>query len=284
MRLSRLLCACSLLWVLAASGAAAAELPPYAAADPDAPVVTEASLLAADRFWPYHVSLIAPWQPGGATRPLPAGARGVLIRVEPDGRARIDFGRDGLYGVPLAATDAVELANRVRRGEADKTLPNFVMALGPRLVDAAGDSMRPLPLEVTAAQRGFLTVFADPRAEAFAELAAALAPLRDRGGVMTVVLPQARLPDAQVRERLRALGWPVPFVFDHLAEIYARTLLDEAASLPWVALQTREGRLLFASPWNQDVTQRLADALEAAFPDNSMEPSRQVHEAPAGTP
>jgi hypothetical protein len=101
---------------------------------------------------------------------------------------------------------------------------------------------------------------------------------------MTIVLPQARLPDARMRERLRALDWPVPFVFDHLSEIYARSLLDEPSGLPFVALQSREGRVLFASKWNQDVTQELVAALDASFPGNSMKASRQVHEAPAGTP
>ena len=69
---------------------------------------------------------------------------GVLIRVEASGLARIDFGRDGLYEVPVGATDLVERANRIRTGELRKMAPNFVLAIGPRLVDSAGAHAAPL--------------------------------------------------------------------------------------------------------------------------------------------
>ena len=89
--------------------------------------VTEQNLLASERYWPYHVALTKPFQ---ALRP---GTTGVLIRVESSSVARIDFGRDGLFEVPVAATDLVARANRVQRGELAKRAPNFVFALGPRL-------------------------------------------------------------------------------------------------------------------------------------------------------
>jgi hypothetical protein len=58
------------------------------------------------------------------------GSVGVLIRVEDGGIARIDFGRDGLREVPIAMTDLVDRANRVRSGELVKLAPNFVLAIG----------------------------------------------------------------------------------------------------------------------------------------------------------
>ena len=96
---------------------------------------------------------------------MQAGNVGVLIRVEASGVARIDFGRDGLHEVPVAKTDLVERANRIRTGEAEKLAPNFLLAIGPRLVDSAADALRPLPYAAVAEQRGFLCVFADPGAK-----------------------------------------------------------------------------------------------------------------------
>ncbi len=68
-----------------------------------------------------------------------------------------------------------------------------------------------------------------------------------------------------MRERLRSLGWKVPFVYDHLAEAYTRSLLHADTALPAVVLQTREGRVLFQSEWKADVASRLEGALDAAF-------------------
>lgn len=213
----------------------------------------EASLLANERFWPYQVAL------------LRDGSVGVLIRVEPGGVARIDLGRDGLRDVPIADTDLVERAKRVRRGALDKSAPNFVLAIGSRLVDSSGPKLAPYSFESALQKAGFLCVFADPAAADFAELANALAPLHERHGVATILFPTGRLSDALVREKLQALRWTVPFVYDHLSEAYARTLLPESLRAPAVLLQTSEGRVLLASAWSPDVTAELTAALDAAF-------------------
>lgn len=236
----------------------------YRAADPEAPPVTEKNLVASERFWPYHVELTKPW-PRPAGQALEPGDRGVLIRVEDSGSARIDFGRDGLSEVPVAATDLVERANRVRKGELRKMAPNFVLALGPRLVDSSGPALRPYSFDAAHASRGFLAVFADPDAEGFDSLAKALTPLGNRKGVLTLLLPLGEHPDAEVREKLRSLGWTVPFVFDFLAEGYARSLLSEKTPPPAVMLQTSEGRVLFQSGWNANVVPKLTAALDGAF-------------------
>jgi hypothetical protein len=240
-------------------------LPERDFADPDAPAVTLENLIASERFWPHQVAVTGSWQPAGRGAPLPKGFPGVLIRVEPYGRARIDFGRDGLYEVPIAETDLVERANRVRRGELEKRAPNFLYAIGPRLVDSASDPARPFPYEDAAAKRAFLAVFADPAAEDFAALAAALAPLRERDGLLTIFFPQGQHPDPGVRERLRSLGWTVPFLYDHLAEPYTATLLPAGTRPPAVLLQTEEGRLLFKSAWQPDALAPLRAALDDAL-------------------
>ena len=102
-------------------------------ADPDAPAVTQQNLMASERFWPYHVELVRSWTPEAGEKPLAAGRRGVLIRVDSAELARIDFGRHGQHAVPIGATDLLANANRIRLGELRKLGPNFALAIGPRV-------------------------------------------------------------------------------------------------------------------------------------------------------
>jgi hypothetical protein len=246
---------------LGSDSAPAGALPEHRAADAAAPAVTAENLLESERFWPYRVSLRSAWR--SADRVLASGSTGVLIRVEQGGSARVDFGRDGIHTVAIGETDLVESANRVRRGEVEKLAPNFVLSMGPRLLDPSAEPLGPFRLLDTYAQRGFLTVFGD--LEQLAAMAPVLAPLAGRDGVLTILLPQGEYPDAKVRDELRRIGWAVPFVYDHLAEAYTPSLLTSSLEPPAVVLQTAEGRVLFASAWKPDVGARLAAALEAEF-------------------
>jgi hypothetical protein len=240
-------------------------LPEYHAQDSKAAVVTEKNLIASERFWPYHVAMTRAWQPPGASQPLPVGIPGVLIRVEASGKARIDFGRDGRHEVPVGDTDLIERANLVREGKQDKLAPNFILAVGTRLLDSSAEVLGPLQFPDAGATRGFLCVFADPGAESFAALAGSLAPLRERAGVLTILFPQGNHADAQVREELRSLGWPVPFMYGYLSEAYTRSLLAEKTPLPSLLLQTPEGRVLFQGPGKADVVPKLTAALDRAL-------------------
>jgi hypothetical protein len=264
--LRSLLRCCAAFLVFAAASALAQgdpgdDLPGYRAADTSMGAVTAQNLLASERFWPYQVALARPWRPPGRSEPLAPGMPGVLIRVEESGVARIDFGRDGLHEVPVEATDLVEGANRVRRGELEKLAPNFVLDVGPRLADPSADALRLLGLRAAAAHEAFLCVFADPGAAGFAELAGALAPLRERSGLLTVLFAQGEHPDERLREQLRALAWPVPFVLDHLAEPYTRSLLPERMPPPALLLVSPEGRVLLASAWGPPARAALDEAL-----------------------
>ncbi len=233
-------------------------LPPASLRADDA-VVTEQNLLASERFWPYHVALTQPFES------LPSGTRGVLIRLETAGVARIDFGRDGLFEVPVAATDLVAAANRVRRGETHKQAPNFVFAIAPRLVDSGSETPRQFLYERASQQRSFLAVFADPGSEGFPELAKTLAPLAERQGLLTILFPQGEHPDADVYGKLVSLKWRVPFVYSYLTEPYTRSLLPAETPRPFVQLQTPEGRILFQSEWKKDVVPELSAALDSAL-------------------
>lgn len=240
---------------------ASGELSEYLVADSRAPEITPASLLANDRFWPQRATLVRPFAPETAGNELPAGLVGILIRVESPTTARIDFGRDGLYEVPIERTDLVAGANAVREGRLSKTAPNLALAIGPRLVETDAERPRMYSFQAAVSQRGFLSVFADPRDPSFDAIARGLSQISAPPGVLSVLFPQGRQPDPVVYEKLRGVAWRIPFVLAHLSEPYSRTLLREGEQAPFVALQTPDGRILFRSAWSTEA----ADALQAAL-------------------
>jgi hypothetical protein len=185
----------------------------------------------------------------------------VLIRVEPGGYARLDFGRDGLARVPLSATDLVARANDVRLGRAEKPAPNFLWAIGARLVDSTAENVRAFPFEDAASHTAFLCVFADPWKREFAGLVTALEPVTRRAGVQTILFPQSQRPDSQVAGQLRAMKWTPPFVYAHLSEPYTESLLDDPKALPAVLLVTADGRVLHQERLSRDSARRLEAAL-----------------------
>jgi hypothetical protein len=238
----------------------------YRAADPGAPVVTRQSLVSSERFWPYRASLTRAWQPPGRKKALASGEAGVLIRIDAKmGLARIDFGGLGVYEVPVDRTDVIESANRIRLGELGKLAPNFVTAMGPRLIDSGADPPRNVEPDALIDRRGFLCVFADPDAKNFAELVKAIAPLADRRGVATVFFPQGRRSDRSVWERLRSLGWQVPYAYAHLSAGYTDSLLPAKTAMPAVLLQTPEGRVLFQGGLGPQLEPSLRAKIDESF-------------------
>jgi hypothetical protein len=120
-------------------------------------------------------------------------------------------------------------------------------------------------LEDSFERTRFLCLFADPGAPGFARLAASLAPLADRGGVLPVLFAQGEHPDAALLQRLRAAGWRGAFALDHTSEAYTRTLLDDEAPLPQLALYSAEGRELFSGAIEDAVPPGLERALAEGF-------------------
>jgi hypothetical protein len=187
--------------------------------------VTNANLLEQEQWWPYRVRMRESWQAPGRDEPLPANLTGVLIRVEPSGRPRIDFGKIGKYEIPPEKTDIADRSNEIRLGKAQKEAPNFIYAIRSRMLDPTGDAVKPLDAE-TVTQRGFLCVYADPDLPGFDAMA-------------------------------RALEWKVPFLYDVLSEPYTRTLLPDGTPFPYVVLQTAEGRVLMQGAWSPELVAKL---------------------------
>jgi len=236
-------------------------LPEYEVADPQAAKVTAANVLESERFWPFQVALRSAWTPPGGSHTLQPAFPGVLIRVLPGGWARVDFGRDGLFEIPLSQTDLLERADRIRLGRDPKQAPNFLYSVGTRLLDASREPLQDLPYAEADARDLFLLVFAEPNEAALAPIAAALAPMRDREGLLTIFFPEGRVPDAEVQRVLRALDWPVAFVYDHLAEPYAKTLRSADTPSPSVLLLSEEGRLIYEAAWDSEAVGQIASEL-----------------------
>ncbi len=208
--------------------------------------ITPASVYENERYWPAIVALTKEWLPPGETKPLQAQYRGTLVRVEADGRVRIDFGRHGKHDVPIDHTDLVQRANEVRAGTRTKLAQNFVLRVGNSLVDSSSGSIRPSSIEQIAGASGYLCIFADPRAEEFPVLAEQLAALDGVNGVRTVFFPQsvAREDLEFVHERLGTRSWRVPFMYPQLSGNYTLSLLGEIPERPRAQLISPEGRVL----------------------------------------
>jgi len=225
----------------------------HAAADPSAPAVTADTLPLEDRFWPFRVRMTSAWVPPGGTEPVPLDRPGVLVRVNDDGTARVDFASRGRFEVPIDRTDLVERANRVRTGEIEKFGPNLVVTIGNKLIDTSGDDVRVYTIFLDTPVRGILCVYADPAADDFAVLAEQLGPLAARHDLEVVVLPQTESKDLAVWRRFREVGLEAPFVRFRYMAPFTRSLLGPAPSpLPYFQLATREGRVLRAGPWDAD--------------------------------
>lgn len=269
----QLVAGCLLLVVLVAAGSGHASTRAPADAPPSAPKTGATGdagsagpgpqdWLSQERLWPYRVSLREPWDAAGRlSRSLPAGLTGVLIRLESASLARVDFGRDGLHDVPLALTDFAERRERIRSGEQVKDGPNFVVALGPRLVDPS--TVPPSMLSYSRAElfQTFVCVFFDASAgpEQLAALQSQLsAAVGQRDDRLVVLFPLGDRSDSEIGGMLREIGWNAVFLPDHLSEPYAESLGGSALPLPSLHLTSAEGRLLVAGPWSDELLSRLA--------------------------
>jgi hypothetical protein len=89
--------------------------------------------------------------------------------------------------------------------------------------------------------------------------------------VWTVLFPQVDLAaqggvrDPAIHARLRQLDWTVPFVRDYLAGGYTRSRLEPSTPLPWVVLQTPDGRALFREAFGPDTAAALERAIDEHF-------------------
>lgn len=229
---------------------------------PTRPITAE-NVLAHERAWPDIVALVAPWPPSDAAQPLTAGYRGALVRVEPEGRARIAFGRHGNHSIPLEYTDLVERANEVEAGTRHKIAPNFLLHFGTQFLHPELEALAPFPTPELAKSTRFLCIFAAFARDGFPALVERLKPLARSADVQVLFFP-LDMPQGSaeiIKEQLTTLAWPVPFAYPQAAEVHAQKLVGRVPEVPTALLITDEGRLLLEVALDQsDAFERLQAA------------------------
>ena len=84
-------------------------------------ILTEDNILEYSEYWPLRVSLLP-----DSDLNLGGGFPAILLRVEPEGFALLDFGREGQHKVAISKTDLLERAYQISQGNQKKDYPNFV--------------------------------------------------------------------------------------------------------------------------------------------------------------
>lgn len=228
-----------------ASGATANS--PETLVDSSGAAITATNVYDLEAYWPNIVALEESWLPMGQEKPLKASYRGALVRVEADGRVRIDFGRHGKHDIPIERTDLLQRTADVRAGKQHKAAPGFVLQMGTRLVDPSDDAPSALPSLVLDRAETFLCLFADPSAEDFPALVRAVSALDAQDGVMAILFPQglSEVDLATVHRQLRGLSWKAPYAYPRLTPDHTRALLGVDETPPHALVVTPEGRVLF---------------------------------------
>lgn len=215
-------------------------------------VITAENLYDHEEYWPNIVTMAADWMPPAVTPRRPQTLQGVLIRIEDNGRARVDLARFGRVDVAIDETDLVERANGVRRGEIFKHRGNFTMQIGTKLVSSTGNEPGPQPSREIKSAEILLCVFADPRSMEFEPLALQLDRLADDRDLQMIFVPQnVRREDLNfVHSTLRKHNWEVPFTDPAQSAIQTTILIREKPIAPHALLVTREGRVLVDTALN----------------------------------
>jgi hypothetical protein len=231
--------------------------------DPDAALADE--LYPQEAYWPVRVWLEEPLLgPDGDVLVKPK-RNGVLVYLQPNGEARVDFGRYGAHTVPVAQTNFSSELERVRSGAATKTHPNLLGMLVTRLVDASQDRLMKKDLRVDEVRGGrVLLVFADAAQADVAALTAFAESVEAAGDVrLTTFIPITEELDGDVLIDLRAGGWSDPFLMTPMSPAYTQAMLEPGTPTPFARLATDEGRIL-AEGVPDDATQ--AAMIEALQP------------------
>jgi hypothetical protein len=225
------------------------------------------NLYANEAYWPYQIQLTREWKPAGREGDFAWGL-GVLLRVDPDQRLRVDFGHHGKHWVPAEATDVLARANALREGATRKLGPNLVTAIGNRLLDPSGETLRPVTTDLKA-QWAFLLAIADPADPGFGDLARALEGPAIREGLTVVLVSPVDYGDFKLYRVCYDQRWPGAFLRDRFGPAYAEGALEVGEEPPRLQLLTPEGRLLWTAPATPAAIEPLSALLERIRPRES---------------
>ncbi len=122
-------------------------------------------------YYPFSARLTAEVRVGDAVPPLAAGTPFVLVRVEDD-VAVIDVSRRGVFRVPVASTDIIDLTRDAMRKDADDAPETSRMAafIGNKLLAADSGWRDRLPMPTALKFRTWIFLYADASAPETADV------------------------------------------------------------------------------------------------------------------
>jgi hypothetical protein len=211
----------------------------YGAATP----ITASNIYEHSELWPFYVQVdteAAGLKAGG-------GFPAVLNRIDVDGSALIDFGRDGLHSVSLVNTDVIDRANQIQQGLQIKELPNLIRYTTNMFVDYSEDGESSLRASDDLQQaKCLLIVYCDQSVLQDQAQVAALHSLKDHvrtlGGYELFIPTRLAFYDAIVEGDLKDINMMVPHMsIAHVKSLGHAPALDGAVTC--VLIDT-EGKIL----------------------------------------
>lgn len=247
-------------------------------ADPSAHEINDSNFLESERFWPFHIQFTGDQTDGGSQKMPPVGAMGVLLFFGEDGHSlTADFGRDGIFKLPVGATDLIEGANHNRLVPHAKKAPNLVLRYGNKLVDAQSPTLIPFRYPVGKRFDAWIIFIADPLSLEFAQMAEAFKHVSpNQGAIMPIFVPIGSMEDKQVLELLQTLEWSGPFVYKYLASAYLPGLSLSGITPPAVIVSSPEGRLIYAGNWSPETVPAIEEKLQAFRESSQLSDTRPV--------
>jgi|GEM_PF-2534314 len=222
------------------------------------PGLTLEAVAERSSLWPFYISVV------DDVDSIPASARkfpGVLIRIEDD-KALIDFGRDGVHAVDIAATNLLEASVRIQNGETEADLANFTRYTTNIFFGKnSNDAYAPIPVDTLATTERYLIVYANARLleeGAFFDTIDALLKESDAAGNTSVVLglePNFYKTAASMR-----IDWMM--VQPHSSIAYRDALMHQPGEGVTIALIDAYGKVLRREVFSYD------DLLDRALMDD----------------
>lgn len=227
------------------------------------------SIAEQSEFWPPYLALKEAVHDDG--RVYKSGLKGVLIRVENDSKALIDFGRKGLLAVEIERTDFRERAEEIRSGEMDKEYPNWTMMVGRGFFEVRNGTLQPVPLSALVDFESFLFVYlaGQEEMEGFAtyarQLDSRVEALEEAKCFPVVLHTQPKDGNDGIRKLLEEVGLELPFMRAHLTRAYAMSMQHAPEFFPHGVLTDAEGKTLVT----QAAEESGADFLDRVFQELS---------------
>lgn len=228
-----------------------------------------ASIVEQSKYWPPYVTMRETVEQDG--RVYKAGLKGVLIRVEDDSEAIVDFGRKGILRVAIKQTDLLENARKIHSGIVEKEYPNWTMMVGRGFFEVRDGKLQPVSLDTLTDYESFLFIYLagpeemDDFATYARELDSRLEALREAKCFPVVLHTQPTGGNDGIRTLLEEVGLELPFMRTHLTQAYTMSMQHAPEFFPNGVLTDAEGKTLVT----QVAKESGADFLDRVFQELS---------------